>query len=128
MVGSLKNKSNHINKNNIPCSIGIVTKANPIPETLNPCICIVGEDILRDIPNSGGGTPAAEFRDDISVSYSSDGEECFPPVIASKHEQQAPIAYLLLWMSSLVLSINSSLLKTTWRRYTTVNYSITSIT
>ncbi len=49
--------------------------------------------MARDKPNEGGGMLPFELllRAVISVEEEPFCDECFPPLIASKHEQQAPI-------------------------------------
>ena len=53
---------------------------------------IVGADMARDMPMVAGGTPEALLREVISVSLLVEEELlCLPPVMASKHEQHAPM-------------------------------------
>ena len=58
---------------------------------------IVGADMARDMPMVAGGTPEALLREVISVSLLVEDELlCLPPVMASKHEQHAPMILNLL--------------------------------
>lgn len=61
---------------------------------MNPCSRMVGADIALDNPSEGGGMLPFELllRGVISVEEPF-CDECFPPLIASKQEQQAPICY-----------------------------------
>ena len=59
-----------------------------------------------DMPCVGGGTPLTLFRDVISVDLSLPlALPCLPPRIASKQEQQLPIALLIacVWIRDVEL-------------------------
>ena len=47
--------------------------------------------MARDMPMVAGGTPEALLREVISVSLLVEDELLLPPVMASKHEQHAPM-------------------------------------
>ena len=53
--------------------------------------------MARDKPNEGGGMLPFELllRAVISVEEEPFCDECFPPLIASKQEQQAPIIVIV---------------------------------
>mmetsp|Transcript_25404 Transcript_25404/g.39886 ORF Transcript_25404/g.39886 Transcript_25404/m.39886 type:complete len:86 (-) Transcript_25404:31-288(-) len=71
---------------------------------------MVGADIARDNPSEGGGMLPFELllRAVISVEEEPFCDECFPPLIASKQEQQAPIVvyrYSSLFVSCLCQAV-----------------------